>query len=88
MITYDEDKRLSNLQKHGFDFIGSESIFNSFHITYEDTSTPYGEQRFRTLGLYGDVVVVMMVHTPRNSHDHGAFYGSATKNSMLSYLAI
>jgi hypothetical protein len=85
MITYDEDKRLSNLQKHGFDFIGAESIFNSFHITYEDTSTPYGEQHFRTLGLYGDVVVVMMVHTPRNSHDHVISIRKANKHEQRLY---
>ena len=38
MITYDEDKRLSNLQKHGFDFIGSESIFNSLGLTQRLTN--------------------------------------------------
>ena len=42
----------------GFDFVGAEDVFNSFQITREDTRGEYGEQRFQTLGLYGNVVVV------------------------------
>lgn len=85
MITYDENKRLSNIEKHGFDFVGAESVFAGFHITREDTRQQYGEQRFQTLGLYGDVVVVMMVHTPRANIDHIISIRKADKHEQRFY---
>jgi uncharacterized protein len=69
MVTYDEAKRLDNIDKHGFDFVGAETIFAGFTITREDQRQRYGEQRFQTLGLWNDVVV-FVVHTPRSTGDH------------------
>lgn len=85
MITYDEAKRLSNIDKHGFDFIGAEDVFKNFHITREDTRGGYGEQRFQTLGLYGNVVVVIMVHTPRGSADHIISIRKAERHEQRFY---
>lgn len=85
MITYDEDKRLSNLEKHGFDFVGATSVFENFHITSEDSRGEYGEQRFQTLGLYGNVVVVMMIHTPRDHADHIISIRKAQKHEQRYY---
>lgn len=51
MITYDEAKRLSNLQKHGIDFTVAAEVFAGFTITQEDTRGTYDEPRFVTLGL-------------------------------------
>jgi len=85
MITYDEEKRLSNLEKHGFDFVGAASVFESFHITREDSRGEYGEQRFQTLGLYGNVVVVMMIHTPRDNIDHIISIRKANKHEQKQY---
>jgi len=85
MITYDEDKRLSNLEKHGFDFVGAASIFEGFHITREDSRGNYGEQRFQTLGLYGNVLVVMMIHTPRDGSDHIISIRKANKHEQKYY---
>lgn len=85
MITFDEAKRQSNLEKHGFDFIGATSVFENFHITREDTRENYGEQRFQTLGLYGNVVVVMVIHTPRNQCDHVISIRKADKHEQKYY---
>ncbi len=85
MITLDEDKRLSNFKKHGFDFIGAASVFEKFHITREDTRENYGEQRFQTLGLYGNVVVVMVIHTPRDQCDHVISIRKADKHEQKYY---
>ena len=70
MITYDEGKRLSSLQKHHVDFLDAHLVFAGFTITHEDTRFNYGEIRHQTFGLIGDVVVVMMTHTPRGNDDH------------------
>ncbi len=85
MITFDEVKRLSNLEKHGFDFIGAASVFENFHITREDARENYGEQRFQTLGLYGNIVVVMVIHTPRDQCDHVISIRKASKYEQKFY---
>ncbi len=48
MITYDEVKRQANIKKHGFDFLGSEAVFEGFTITREDVRDVYGELRLQT----------------------------------------
>lgn len=85
MISFDESKRLMNLEKHGFDFVNAESIFDYFHITVEDTRESYGEQRFQTLGLYNGIVVVMMVHTPLDQCDHIISIRKANKYEQKYY---
>jgi type I restriction enzyme M protein len=58
----DENKRLANIRKHGFDFADISSIFDSDTVTVEDDRYNYGEQRFMTLAfLQGRIIAV--VHT-------------------------
>jgi uncharacterized DUF497 family protein len=64
MPTWDERKRLRNLELHGLDFIGAEAIWDHFTITREDIRENYGEPRWVTLGVLGGDVVVL-VHTDR-----------------------
>ncbi len=62
MIEWDESKRLSNLHKHGFDFLRAEDVLYGSHIvinsTYQDS-----EQRFLAVGTiegrYATVVYTM-----------------------------
>jgi uncharacterized protein len=56
-FTWDDDKYESNLVKHGFDFADAKVVFSGPTFTYEDDRFAYGEQRFLTLGLLGQVVV-------------------------------
>lgn len=57
-FTWDENKRQSNLKKHGFDFRDAESVFAGEIVTVEDTRYEYREERFATLGsLYGRIVL-------------------------------
>ncbi|MFQ5796910.1 MAG: BrnT family toxin [Candidatus Bipolaricaulia bacterium] len=57
-----EPKRQANLKKHGMDFADAERIFSGPTLTFEDDREDYGEQRWVTLGLLGEKVVVT-VHT-------------------------
>ncbi|MHC5720116.1 MAG: BrnT family toxin, partial [Nostoc sp.] len=50
-FTWDENKRQSNLGKHGFDFVDASQVFEGATFTFEDERYAYGEQRFITLGL-------------------------------------
>lgn len=84
MITYDETKRQTNLNKHHIDFIGCETIFEGFTLTREDGHDVYGELRFQTLGLWHGVVV-FVVHTPRGELDHIISIRKAEKHEQRIY---
>ncbi len=45
-FTWDENKRQSNLGKHGFDFVDAPQVFQGATFTFEDGRYAYEEQRF------------------------------------------
>jgi len=56
---WDENKRRSNLAKHGVGFSDASKVFEGPTLTFEDDRFAYSEQRFITMGLLqGNVVVV------------------------------
>jgi uncharacterized DUF497 family protein len=56
---WDESKRLSNIRKHGIDFIDVPEVFDGDTVIFEDTRFDYSETRFIGIGLLqGRVVVV------------------------------
>ena len=59
---WDENKRLANIHKHGFDFTDVSSVFDSDTVAVEDDRYNYGEQRFVTFGLFQGRVIAV-VHT-------------------------
>ena len=61
-FTWDENKRQSNLVKHGFDFVEASQVFEGATLTFEDSRFAYGEQRFITSGLLKGRVVII-AHT-------------------------
>lgn len=60
---WDESKNQINLRKHGLSFEDAESVFDGPCVTFEDDRIDYGEQRFVTLGLLAERLVI--AHTPR-----------------------
>ena len=60
-------KRVSNLDRHGLDFVHAERVFAGLTFTFEDDRFDHGEQRFVTLGLL-DGMPVSLVHT-ETSHE-------------------
>jgi uncharacterized DUF497 family protein len=59
---WDEPKRRANLKKHGLDFADAARVLEGVTYTFEDTRFNYDEQRFITLGMLDDSVVVI-AHT-------------------------
>jgi hypothetical protein len=58
---HDEVKRSANLKKHGYDLKDVPLVIESTAtVTFEDKRFDYGEQRFITLGMLRDVVVVVV----------------------------
>lgn len=81
---WDEAKRLTNLDKHGIDFIDVPEVFDGDIVTVEDSRYSYGEQRFVTFGvLQGRVVAV--VHTDRGQSVRIVSARKATKNEQRTY---
>ncbi|WNN92249.1 BrnT family toxin [Gloeocapsopsis dulcis] len=66
-FTWDENKRQSNLVKHGFDFVDAAQVFEGVTLTFEDDRFSYGEQRFITIGLLrGRVVAIAHTESQNN----------------------
>jgi uncharacterized protein len=81
---WDEEKRLSNIEKHGFDFVGVEKMFESETATIFDDRFDYGEERFVTFGLLeGHVIAV--THTETDETIRIISVRKATKNEEENY---
>jgi uncharacterized protein len=63
---FDEDKRLSNIEKHGVDFWDVLGIFNDRLIVKIDSRRDYGEVRKVAYGLT-DGVLYVVVFTEREN---------------------
>jgi len=63
-IIYDPAKRITNRHKHGLDFEYAGRVFAGLTLTRLDERGDYGEDRYQTIGLLGDEVVIV-VWTPR-----------------------
>lgn len=59
---WNETKRRENLRKHSIDFVDVVAVFSGETLTYEDSRFDYGEQRFITISLLRDMVV-LIAHT-------------------------
>ncbi|QCS48598.1 BrnT family toxin [Picosynechococcus sp. PCC 11901] len=81
---WDPTKRLTNLRKHGIDFIDVPAIFEGQIITVEDTRYDYGEQRFVTFGLLQGRVMAI-VHTERENLIRIISARKATKYEQQTY---
>jgi len=62
---WDEQKRQQNIAKHGVDFLDAALIFENPILMAEDKRKDYGEVRFISLGMVGDVIYAV-THTERN----------------------
>jgi uncharacterized DUF497 family protein len=80
---WDEAKRHSNIQRHGIDFMGIESVFAGRTVTILDDRFDYGETRFITLGLLSGRVVVI-AHTETHEVMRIISVRKATKNEEAS----
>ncbi len=66
---WDEDKALSNLEKHGVSFTEAKSVFyDEFAIQFYDSdSSTTEEDRFLMLGMSFEARVLIVCHCERSS---------------------
>lgn len=84
IFTWDESKRISNINKHGLDFALTHLVFEGDTFTFEDTRIAYHEQRFITLGLLNGSVVVL-VHTETETEIRVISLRRANNNEQKLY---
>ncbi len=56
---WDEDKRQTNLSKHGIDFADMPLLFDGATVLLVNDRFDYGEPRFTTLGLLNGIVFLV-----------------------------
>lgn len=83
-FTWDENKRRSNLVKHGFDFVDASQVFEGATLTFEDDRFAYGEQRFITIGLLRGRVVAI-AHTETQDEVRVISMREGTKREQIRF---
>ena len=83
-IIWDDDKRRTNIQKHGFDFADAATLLDSLTYTFEDARFAYGERRFITMGMLRETVVVI-AHTETARQIRIISMRKATKHERTLY---
>ena len=83
-IVWDHTKRRANLRKHGLDFVDAADVLAGITYTIKDDRFEYGEERFMTLGMLRDVVVVI-AHTETPSEVRVISMRKATRNEQIIY---
>jgi len=63
---WDEAKAKSNLRKHGVRFEDAMLVFADPFALVEQDRNEGGELRWQTLGLVGDIVLLLVAHTVRD----------------------
>ena len=85
--TYDQKKRTTNLKKHGYDFEDAPLVIASAAtVTFEDKRFDYEEQRFITLGVLREVVVII-VTAETDEEIHVISMRKAERNEQEIYFA-
>ena len=85
-FTWHEPKRQWTLQSRSLDFADAERVFAGATFTFEDDREDYGEQRWVTLGLLQNAVVVI-VHTETEDAIRIISMRKANENEQLLYFS-
>jgi len=65
---WNEKKNRANQKKHGVSFELAQRVFDDPLALSRLDRVENGEQRWQTLGLVGETVVLLIVHTIREEH--------------------
>ena len=60
---WDENKNESNLEKHGLSFETASLVFNDPNALSIPDRIENGEERWQTIGMIENIVIVMVAHT-------------------------
>lgn len=70
IFEWDAKKAKSNLAKHGISFEEAATTFkDEDQITFEDDSSSYGEVRYLSIGMSGNLQLLLVVHAELDIRD-------------------
>ena len=81
---WDEAKRLSNVDKHGVEFVEILQFDWGTAVESEDLRQPYGEGRWRSAGLIGGVLHIL-IYTRRRSRIRVISLRQASRREKVRY---
>ena len=84
--SWHEPKRQATLKRRGVDFAQAEHVFTGPTFTFEDVRQDYGEQRWVTLGLLHEKVVVI-VHSETETNIRIISMREADKNEQILFFS-
>lgn len=77
---WDEEKRQSNIKKHGIDFVAAKAVFDDFErIETIDDRYEYDEERIQTIG-YAKPGILFVVYTLRDDEQTIRFISARKAN--------
>jgi len=82
---WDESKNALNIAKHGVSFETASQKFEGPVYTAIDARFDYGERRFVSVGIVGNVVVLVVVHTDRDGHTRLISARTASRKERQKY---
>lgn len=85
-FSWHEPKRQLTLKKRGLDFAEAEQVFMGATFTFEDDRQNYGEQRWVSIGLLREKVVVI-VHTESTEEIRIISMREANENEQLLFFS-
>jgi uncharacterized protein len=85
-ITYNNARRLTNIQDHKVDFLAVESFEFDSAVVLLDNREYYGEDRFQAIGFIG-IRLYFLVYTVRGDALHIISLRKATKKEEKLYVS-
>ena len=83
---WDENKRKSNIDKHGIDFQDALHVFYDMkRIEYADDRKDYGELRMHVIGVVNSEIIILVVYTDRDSSTRIISARRANKKEKRKY---
>ena len=82
---WDEEKRNTNVQKHGIDFEDVKGAFSQPLLSRVDTRQDYGEERLIGVGFMREIAVVIVYTEPDENTIRIISARKATKHERESY---
>jgi uncharacterized DUF497 family protein len=84
IFEWDENKNISNIEKHGIDFNDSAKIFSDPMVTKVDARKDYNEKRWIGLGRLENTIVIL-AYTKRGKNIRIISIRKANKSERKIY---
>lgn len=84
---WDENKRRSNIEKHGLDFRDAPRLFDEDYVEVKTRAGSGGEERFLATGIVNEKYVTV-IHTERDGATRIISFRKARKNEHRRYQAV